>query len=377
MTFLKELIENFDIFGLKTSFEDEGASFMDALDVLRLTNIYGIKSTIKIGGCEARTDIQNCLDLSVNNIVAPMIESKFAVRKFIESIGSIYTDACENDFYVNIESIDAVNNADAIIGEAFGNLKGIVVGRSDLSKSLGLTKSETNSDIILDHTRKVLKIAKKHNLETVMGGNLNSDGLPFIKILYEEGLLDRIETRLVICAVNDRLIENYQDFISLSISLEKDILLQRLKTACDRKSKIEKRIKAISGRTGFLQQVNESEKSVIVVDFDNVIHDMTMGYHDGTIYGEPLPGTVGALQELSGKYKLIIYTCKANPERPLVDGKTGIELITRWLEDKGLKQFIDHVTFNKPNAVAYIDDKAVEFISWDKCMDELRKKGLV
>ena len=378
MKSLNILNDKFDIFGLKTSFEDEGASFSDVLDVIRLTNIFNLKSTIKIGGCEARTDIHNCLGLKVDNIVAPMVESKFATKKFIDSFQSIYPNIENNNFYINIESIQAVRNAKEIIEEAcIGNLKGVVVGRSDLSKSIGLTKSDTNSERVFDLTREVLLLAKDKNLETTIGGNLNSASLPFITKLFEEDILDRVETRLVICNVDQVLLESYSDFISYAISLEKEILEDRLTVSSANTDKIKNRLKAISGRSGFLTHVNESEKSVLVIDFDNVIHNMTMGYHDGTIYGEPLEGTESALETLSKSYKVIVYTCKANPRRPLVNGKTGIELVNDWLSKNNFSKYIDHVTFGKPNAVAYIDDKAIEFTAWDKCINDLKKKGLI
>ena len=378
MKSLKSLIKNFNIFGLKTSFEDEGATFNDVLDVIRLTNIYDLKSTVKIGGCEARSDISNCLDLEVDNIVAPMIESSFSVKKFTDSIDSIYKSRKENSFYINIESIQSVNNVKEIIQEAANNnLTGIVVGRSDLSKSLNLTKKDTNSEKILNLTKKVLEIAKEKNIETTIGGNLNSESLEFIKKLHNEKLLDRVETRLVICYVDDKLIENYSEFISLAISLEKEILEKRLYKSLVNNEKIQKRLKAISERVNFLEHVNKSEKSVIVIDFDNVIHDMTKGFHDGTIYGTPINKTKESLELLSSKYKLIIYTCKANPKRPLIEGQSGIELINDWLKKYDLLKYIDHVTFGKPNAIAYIDDKAIEFTSWETCLSKLKTKGLL
>ena len=36
-------------------------------------------------------------------------------------------------------------------------------------------------------------------------------------------------------------------------------------------------------------------------------------------------------------YDLVIYTCKATPTRPLVNGKTGIELVWEWLEKHDVK----------------------------------------
>ena len=137
------------------------------------------------------------------------------------------------------------------------------------------------------------------------------------------------------------------------------------------------RINAIRKRSDFLDFVNKGEKSVLMVDFDNVIHNMTKHWHDGTIYGESREGTEDALKSLSEKFDLIIYTCKANPERPLVNNMTGIELIWEWLDKYGLKKYIKDITFDKLNEVAYIDDKDVKFTSWKDCFQKLEKENLL
>ena len=375
---LHNLLDNFNIAGLKSSFEDEGAELDDVVDIVNLATRFNLKTTIKIGGCEAKTDILNCQKLGINNIVAPMVESSFAGKKFIDSIDEIYGDDAKNhDFYVNIESITAVNNAEEIILRCKDSLKGIVVGRSDLSMSLGLTKNETNSDILQRHTRHVLQLTKKYGLQTTVGGNLNSNGYEFVKTFYEEKLIDRIETRLVIVHVDERLMNNYQFFIQNAIELEKLLLEKRLKEVENKRAKISKRVNAITTRKAFLENVEKNEKSLLVVDFDNVVHEMTNGFHDGTIYGNPVPGTKEALKLLSEKYEIVIYTCKANPERPLINGKTGTELINEWLFKNDLKQHVSYVTFNKPNAIAYIDDKAVEFTTWEDCLKKLKQKAII
>ncbi len=123
-------------------------------------------------------------------------------------------------------------------------------------------------------------------------------------------------------------------------------------------------------KADFLEQVNKGEANVIAVDFDGVIHSSELGFHDGTIYGTLLPGAAEALKELANKYTVIIYTCKANPERPLINGMTGIELIWEWLESHNLDKFISDITFDKVNASYYIDDKGIRFNNWD---DVLKK----
>ena len=117
----------------------------------------------------------------------------------------------------------------------------------------------------------------------------------------------------------------------------------------------------------FLEMIKNTESKQIGVDFDGVIHKSSKGFHDGTIYDEPIDGAVSSIKILNESlgYDLVIYTCKANPDRPLIDGKTGIELIWEWLDKYGIKENIKDVTYTKPNAVAYIDDKAIKFDNWN------------
>ena len=111
----------------------------------------------------------------------------------------------------------------------------------------------------------------------------------------------------------------------------------------------------------------------IGVDFDLVLHKYSKGYHDGTLYDEMTPGAAAALQKLSDRYTVIVYTCKAKKDRGLVNGKTGTELVWEWLEKNDLAQYVSKVTAEKPRAVAYIDDKAIRFSTWDQCLKDMTK----
>ena len=119
------------------------------------------------------------------------------------------------------------------------------------------------------------------------------------------------------------------------------------------------------------------EQVNIGIDFDGVMHKCSKGYHDGTIYDEPIAGSYEALKNISEKYTIILYTCKAKPDRGLVNGKTGVALVWEWLEKHNMSQFVSKVTAEKPRAVAYIDDKAIRFTNWKKCMKQLNKDGVL
>ena len=105
----------------------------------------------------------------------------------------------------------------------------------------------------------------------------------------------------------------------------------------------------------------EDEKNNIAIDFDGVIHTFDKGWHDGTCYGNPIEGSLEAIKKLSHHYNIIIFSAKLRPDRPLVGGKTGYELVDEWLEYYNLKQYITEITHEKPRAKFYIDDKAIEF----------------
>ena len=112
----------------------------------------------------------------------------------------------------------------------------------------------------------------------------------------------------------------------------------------------------------------DSDKNVIAVDFDGVIHKSSKGFYDGTIYDEPVEGTKKGLEYLSKSYKLVVYTCKANPDRPLINEKTGTELIWEWMEKYDLSKYVSDIVYGKPNAKYYIDDKAICFIDWNQIL---------
>jgi hypothetical protein len=119
--------------------------------------------------------------------------------------------------------------------------------------------------------------------------------------------------------------------------------------------------------TGFTSEANN-----LAIDFDGVIHDDYLGFHDGTCYGLPLEGALEAIRDLSKSFKIIIFTAKAKPNRPLVDGKTGTELVTDWLRKYNVLKYVSEVTAEKPRAFLYIDDNAYRFTNWKNTLEFVR-----
>lgn len=98
----------------------------------------------------------------------------------------------------------------------------------------------------------------------------------------------------------------------------------------------------------------------IAVDFDGVIHTYDRGWQDGEIYGELVPGAREALSLLAQRFRLVVFTARYD-----------LDAVRDWLKQKHIDQFFKDVTNKKPAAYAYLDDRAIRFISWDQTLEEL------
>lgn len=117
----------------------------------------------------------------------------------------------------------------------------------------------------------------------------------------------------------------------------------------------------------------EDELNNIAIDFDGVIHNFDKGWHDGTCYGDPLPGSIEAIKSLSKKYNIIIFTAKAKPNRPLVNGKTGTQLVEEWLQSYDILEYVKEITSEKPRAKIYIDDNGYRFNNWNETLKDIEE----
>lgn len=118
-------------------------------------------------------------------------------------------------------------------------------------------------------------------------------------------------------------------------------------------------------------------KKTVCVDFDGVIHKYSKGWQDGSIYDEPVEGAKEYLERLCKEYKVIIFTTRINPypfgvldaDRLLKTRDDAIPKINvlKWLEKNGFEnnKHFHGIRCQKPAAVAYIDDRAVNFKQWD------------
>jgi hypothetical protein len=198
---LTDLIENEGLIGVKTSFEDEGALFNETVRLKEVCNQAKTKVTLKIGGPEAIRDLKDASIIGVKGIVAPMVESGFGLKKFIQATRTYIPEDIRSSLQlnVNIETITAIQNAvEMLHSDEAKELYGVTVGRVDLVSSMGKDRSYVNSKEVLDMTRSVFTNAKRKGLKACLGGAVSTDSLDFLKTLHSEGLLDKFETRYCI-----------------------------------------------------------------------------------------------------------------------------------------------------------------------------------
>lgn len=197
---LKDLKDNHSVIGVKAEFESEGTRLEEALRLKEIITRAGLDLTIKIGGCEALKDLYDARAIGVTRIVAPMIESPFALSKYLDATHLAFPSEEweEVSFLINIETIVGYAQFEGMLNmPRISELTGIVIGRGDLSCSLGMTRNEINHEKVFEISNDVLTKAKQKNLETVMGGGVSADSIPFFQRLAK-GSLDKYETRKIL-----------------------------------------------------------------------------------------------------------------------------------------------------------------------------------
>jgi 4-hydroxy-2-oxoheptanedioate aldolase len=242
---LETLAKNYGVIGMKQSFEDEGVLLNDVVAFKRVTEICGLQSFVKIGGCEAKSDLYNCIRMGINGVIAPMVETQFALSKFIDMMSDYSNRA---DAFIVVESKTSYENIDDILKHGEGKLKGIVVGRSDFSKSYNLSKSEVDSDFIYDKVEEVLQKAKQYNYITILGGSVSTRSTKFIKNMYSKGLLDRIETRNVVVELTKANIVTIDNVIQKALDFEIEWLNYKLSISSKLSAEYSERIGLLKNR---------------------------------------------------------------------------------------------------------------------------------
>ncbi len=199
---LKELKNEHNVLAIKADFEAEGSRIDEVVKLNEIVFRADMNLFVKIGGCEAVRDIDQCRLLGASGIIAPMIETPFAMKKFVNAAKKVYgNELSDVEWIINAETKTCKANFEEILAEGQNFLNTILVGRVDLSSSMGLTRDDINGSEVFETTKFFAQKAKAARLAVGFGGGISFDTIDFIKDLKD--LIDKFETRKVVFNYDD------------------------------------------------------------------------------------------------------------------------------------------------------------------------------
>ena len=192
---LNNLKRNYNAVSLRIDLAAEVYTSQDLENLFTLSNENNISTTLKIGGCDSTSQIYMAKKYDVKSIISPMIETPYALKKFIENCKKIYSkdEIKKINLYPNIETITAYNNIDEILSIPEKEyINGFVLGRDDMKESANI--NDVNSDEMLNITKKLCSIADKNSIDFIIGGAVRPNAVDFLLKLPR---IKHYETRMI------------------------------------------------------------------------------------------------------------------------------------------------------------------------------------
>jgi 2-keto-3-deoxy-L-rhamnonate aldolase RhmA len=198
---LRQGREEFGVVATKAEFEAEGTRTDELLRLLEIANKADVGLALKVGGCEAIRDMLEAKQFGVRYIIAPMVETPYALSKYIAAKDKVYSPEEQEDvcFLFNLETITAFEHLEPMLALAAGQpgCDGVVFGRVDFSGSIGTGRDGIESERVTASVETAARACLDHGLQFVVGGAVSIDALANLQ-RFKAVHLTRFETRKVV-----------------------------------------------------------------------------------------------------------------------------------------------------------------------------------
>lgn len=221
LAILSEGKQKHGIVAVKAEFEAEGTRVDELLRLLEIARRAGVKVGLKIGGCEAVRDLIECRQFGVDYIIAPMVETPYALSKYAAALEKVFSADELGDIKVliNVETRATFENLAEIAELAGKSQIGLVFGRVDFAGSLGHDRSFVNSSEMTNYVLKCAEAAAAQGLELVVGGGVSPESIESLRRVRQTKL-SRFETRKVIFDASILSSDKVEDALAAAIEFE-------------------------------------------------------------------------------------------------------------------------------------------------------------
>lgn len=135
------LRDKFALLGMYAEFDREGASFRDLVRLRRLTDRAGTPLILKISGIAAVRDLRDSIEIGVDGLCVPFVDSPYHLSVFLDSYAKVYKEH-KIEIWIELATPHALKELDNLLEFSQGVVDGILLNMHHLF----LASTETNLD---------------------------------------------------------------------------------------------------------------------------------------------------------------------------------------------------------------------------------------